>query len=70
MRIEITKEECRWLLDLVEKAKLEAIEAHGQTPHGLLELRRDNMASLENKLNAAISRKIQRDQCNRGGGAR
>jgi len=70
MRIEITKEECHWLVGLVEKARLEAAEAHEQTPHGLLELRRDNMASLENKLNAAISRKIQRDQRNRGGGVR
>jgi hypothetical protein len=67
MRIGITKEECRWLVGLVEKAKLEAAEAHEQTPHGLLELRRDNMADLERKLNAAIQGQIQKEQRNRGG---
>ena len=67
MRIGITKEECRWLMGLVEKAKLEAAEAHEQTPHGLLELRRDNMADLERKLNAAIQGQIQREQRKCGG---
>ena len=70
MRIEITKEECRWLLGLVEKARLEVEEAHEQTPHGLLELRRDNMADLECKLNTALERRIQREKRNRDSGAR
>jgi len=70
MRIGITKEECRWLMGLVEKAKLEAAEAHEQTPHGLLELRRDNMADLERKLNTRLERQIQRENRNRDGGAR
>ena len=66
MRVEITKEECRWLVGLVEKAKLEAAEAHNKTPHRIYALRRDNMADLEGKLNTAIQRKNR----NRDGGAR
>ena len=70
MRIEISKEECRWLVGLAEKAKLEAAEAHEQTPHGLLELRRGNMEDLERKLNTAIQRQIQREQRTRNDDAR
>jgi len=69
MRIELTKQECRWLADLVEKEKRKAAEAHAQTPHGLLELRRDNMADLERKLNTAIQRQLQRER-SRDEGAR
>jgi len=64
MRIELTKQECRWLADLANKAKTEADHNNKETPHPLLELRWDNMAHLENKLNAAIQRQIQRDRSN------
>ena len=61
MRLELTKQECKWLADLANKAKTEATQANEATPHPLFELRRDNMASLEAKINAAIQRQIQRD---------
>ena len=56
MRIQLTTGECRWLADLVNKAKVEAEQANETTPHPLWELRRDNMADLESKLTAAIQR--------------
>lgn len=61
MRIELTKQECKWLADLANKAKTEANQANQETPHPLFELRRDNMADLETKINAAIQRQIQRE---------
>ena len=64
MRIELTKQECRWLADLANKAKIEATHAHEETPHPLFELRRDNMADLESKLNAAIQKQIQKERKN------
>lgn len=60
MRLELTTQECRWLADLVNKAKIEAIRCNEDTPHPLFELRRDNMADLETKINAAIQRHTQR----------
>jgi len=60
MRLELTTQECRWLVDLANKAKIEAIQSNEKTPHPLFELRRDNMADLEDKLNASIQRHIQR----------
>ena len=62
MRLELSKGEVKWLADLVNKAKIQAINDNAATPHPLLELRRDNMADLENKLNAAIQRQIQREE--------
>jgi len=62
MRIQLTKQECRWLADLTCKARVEAALAHKETPHPILELRRDNMADLENTLNAAILRETQRER--------
>ena len=57
MRIpKLTTQECVWLADLVSKEKTQAFRTNKATPHPLLELRRDNMASLEAKLNAAIQR--------------
>ena len=53
MKIQLTKQECLWLADLVNKAKVQADMAHQQTPNRLFLLRRDNMADLETKLNAA-----------------
>ena len=61
MRVELTKQEYKWLADLANKAKVEAALANEQTPHPLYELRRDNMASLEFKINEAIARQIQRE---------
>ena len=61
MRVELNKQECRWLADLANKAKIEAIQANEETPHPLFDLRRDNMADLENKLNTAIQKQIQRE---------
>ena len=60
MRIQLTNQECKWLIDLANKAKAEAEFANKETPHPLFELRRDNMADLEAKLNAALQREIQR----------
>jgi len=62
----LTKQECKWLADLVSRAKEVATRENEATPHPLLELRRDNMASLEAKLNAAVERENQKGR----GGAR
>ena len=66
MKIQLTKQECLWLANLVNKAKVQADMAHQQTPNRLFLLRRDNMADLETKLNAAVQKEIQKDR----GGAR
>ena len=62
MRIDITKEECRWLIDLVKKDKEENIRHNKTTPHPLFELRRDNMESLEYKMESAILRQTNREE--------
>ena len=62
MRIELTKQECRWLADLVEKEKIAVSESLEESPHPIFELRRDNMATLEGKLESAIERQIQRER--------
>ena len=62
MRIDLTMQECRWLAELANKAKAEAIHANEETPHGLFQLRRDNMADLEDKLNATIQKQIQKER--------
>ena len=62
MKIELGKQEYRWLADLANKAKTEADLANKETPHPLLELRRDNMANLEAKINTAIQRQIDRER--------
>jgi len=61
MKIDLTKQEYKWLADLVNKAKIEAAHANEETPHPLLELRRDNMADLEAKINTGIQKQIQRE---------
>ena len=61
MRVELTIQEYKWLADLAGKAKMEADRANEAMPHPLYELRRDNMASLENKINGAIGRYLHRD---------
>ena len=66
IKIDLTKQEYRWLADLANKAKVEADLANKETPHPLLELCRDNMADLEAKINAGIQRQIDRER----GGAR
>ncbi len=65
MRIELTKQACRWLADLANKAKIEADFANKETPHALFELRRANMSDLEDKINKAIQRQTQREARNR-----
>jgi hypothetical protein len=60
MRLELTTGECRWLADLANKAKTEADLANKETPHPLLELRADNMAGLERKLNNVMQKQMQR----------
>ncbi len=60
MRIELTTVECRWLVDLANKAKIEAAQNFEESRHPILELRRDNMADLESKLNTAITKHRQR----------
>ncbi len=62
MRIELSKQEVRWLADLAGKAKVEAAQCNDQQPHHILQLRRDNMADLENKLNTAIQKTVQRER--------
>ncbi|MDR0324783.1 MAG: hypothetical protein LBI19_01640 [Oscillospiraceae bacterium] len=61
MKVELTKQEYIWLADLVKKDKETYAAENEKTPHPLLELRRDNMASLEAKINAGVQRQIQRD---------
>lgn len=64
MRVDLTKQEYKWLSDLTNKAKIEADNANKETPHPLFELRRDNMADLEAKIEAAIQRQINRERIN------
>jgi hypothetical protein len=62
MRLDLTIQECRWLTDLVRKDKEENDRINKTTPHPILELRRDNMESLEYKLESAILRQIKREE--------
>ena len=62
MRVELTMQEYRWLAGLAKKAKTEASLANKETPHPLLELRRDNMSALEAKLNAAIQKQVAKER--------
>jgi len=62
MKVELTTVECRWLADLANKAKIEADHCNEELPSRIFELRRDNMAVLGNKLNAAIQREIQKQR--------
>jgi len=61
LRVELTKQECLWLATLAKTAKEEADSLFEANPHGLFALRRDNMADLEKKLNAAVQREIEKD---------
>ena len=62
MRVELTRQECKWLADLANKAKIEAIHCNEEMPNRIFELRRDNMADLENKLNTAVQKQIQKER--------
>jgi len=62
MRVELNKQECRWLADLVNKTKNEAARCNEESPHAIFELRRDNMADLESKLNSAIQKQIHKER--------
>ena len=70
MRVELTKQECRWFRDLASKERLAAQNAYAENGNPLYELRRDNMISLEHKLNTALERQAQRERRNRDHGAR
>ena len=70
MRVEITKEECKWLIGLVIKEKVAVALAHEEEPNRLFALRRDNMTDLQTKLHTAFQRQVEREQRNRDGGAR
>lgn len=65
MRIELSVQECRWLTDLVNKAKNKAIRYNEESPHAIFEIRRDNMADLESKLNGAVERQIHKERSER-----
>jgi hypothetical protein len=58
----MTNTECQWLIALARNAKHEAILSNEETPHPLLQLRRDNMECLETKLNAALQKEIKRER--------
>ena len=60
MKLEITKQECIWLAKLVDKNVTEIVRANHETPHPLLELQIDNMSALEQKLNVAIRKQVQK----------
>ena len=62
MRVELSKQEYKWLADLASKAKTEADDANKKMPHPLYELRRDNMTDLEEKINAAIQKQLKRER--------
>ena len=62
MRVDLKDGEMNWLIDLVNKAKIEAIQANNDSPHPLYELRRDNMADLEKKLKSVVQKQIQKDR--------
>ncbi|MDR1184015.1 MAG: hypothetical protein LBK67_04385, partial [Coriobacteriales bacterium] len=62
MRIQLNKQECRWLSDLAHKARMDASLANQEAPNRLFELRRDNMADLENKLKDAMQKEIQKER--------
>ena len=64
MRIELTMTECKWLADLAHKAMLVATQENFDTPHPLIELRRDNMAHLESKLNSAMQKNMMKERRN------
>jgi len=64
MKIDLYKQECVWLADLVNKAKIEAIHCNNESPNAIFELRRDNMVDLETKLNSAIQRQIKKERNN------
>lgn len=62
MRIQLTKQECLWLADLVKKEKERVATANQKMPSRIFELRRDNMADLESKLNMAVQKEIQKER--------
>lgn len=62
MRIQLTKQECLWLADLAKKEKEQAAKANHEMPSRIFELRRDNMADLESKLNTAVQKEIQKER--------
>jgi len=62
MRVEMKKQECLWLAALAKAAKEEADVLYEANPHRLFALRRDNMADLEKKLNAAVQRQVKKDR--------
>ena len=62
MRTELTKQECRWLADLADKARADADSAYKETLNPIFELRRDNMADLKNKMDTAIQKQNRKER--------
>ena len=62
MRIQLTKQECIWLAELAKKERHRAEDANWVNPHRIFQLRRDNMTDIENKLNQAIQKEIQKER--------
>jgi hypothetical protein len=60
MLLELELHEVRWLADLVAKDKLENKLCNDENPNYVYMVRRDVMANLEGKLEAAIQRNKQR----------
>lgn len=62
MKIQLTKQECLWLADLAKKEKERAATTNQEMPSQIFELRRDNMADLESKLNTADQKEIHKER--------
>ena len=62
MRIQLTKQECLWLADLAKKEKERVATVNKKMPSRIFELRRDNMADLESKLNMAVQKEIHKER--------
>jgi hypothetical protein len=65
MRLDISTGECNWIIDLVRKDKEENDRLNKAAPHPLYALRRDNMESLQYKLESAVLRQINREEQSR-----
>jgi hypothetical protein len=65
MRVDLSKQEILWIVDLIKKDKEENDRLNKLNPHPLYELRRDNMESLEYKIESAILRQFKREEMTR-----
>jgi hypothetical protein len=58
MLLELSRQECRWLADLVKKDKLENAQHSLDTPHYSYMLRQNYMQELEDKLEQAFQSQL------------